>query len=1211
MPEGTPIGPRNMDARAYRQDIKRSFLDPFVGSLAQKLDLVGGIGELSGVIDSNLAIALSAPSVYEDLSGSVGRQGDRLSAYHRQRTRETLGRLLAVDIDPVLNDDAIRRTMAQWQRENIDLISTLPETLSTGLKKRLGETFLEKPFDRQAVRETLAKEYNVTGSRLKLITRDQTSKAVGRLTRARHQQLGIAQYRWRSVGDNAVRDEHRALDGVLLSWDETPPGGEHPGGAIQCFVGESLVLPAGLQASVSYRYVGEVVEIGLASGVKTTVTPNHPILTKAGWKRACDIEKADELFVHRGRGDITASTGEPKTGNRYARAEDLHRLHGGLACEDRPIALGVDLHGAPRRRDEEVEVIATPGVLRDGFDALAREVFANLGLKAAAAAQTALLTLGEAMPLLESTLAATSLGVSGSGQGLPLVGRRPGHSQVHGSRPIPGWQTQVAEAGLDDRATPAELLGDLLDGPIGIPECLNVRQQVGSPLFVPFSATGLAGGGMRNAQVVQAHLNGVVSDTQRLADLGHVAALFRESTDFAQERVAWKRLRHHDAPVYNFETSTGIIIANGIVTHNCRCVAIPVVDGEELRRQKEQAEEQAEAARRAQQVAEEQTSRISAPRAPQPRRLPQTNDIEFLGDVYDLRAVDSYIEEAPLPVWDNYEAGVWGSLDTDEYGTQFDRAQVMELDPVQKMALLDALERRGLLVDQFDSQQIDLDRFLKDPPSGVTPQALEEALTAPPPVTVTREVEPVAAVQPRGSTVDDLMETVPPEAPRKPVPQEMGPEHADELAAMEETTKVLLQEMLQRAGNTPAEIAQAEFDTLASKIDFLENNAFRMTSDEVTRFTRLRGDLASLPRTPTEAADAALTEAYKDARKWRMPKAATRDRLFPDFSQLLVGYGREDFLPKFAEMPYRTKLEVMKRLDEAGYIAVDAAGYPRITDQLNEIEDTRRALVREIAEERTPPPDTSWRPMPEQTEAAAYEWADDVVDEAAAYEWADDVVDETAATYKLTGETMPSNGELAEFSKDAIPLPEWPREIRQEGAVDQWQFTSSEAGVDNMLKQLKPEYQRQFQELMDRVPPTIYGREEWAELATRTGMANQGVDTFGIHLADGHGVHLGPLDPEPHITVPHELGHAIDQEPFANEFVSEMYDLYRKRVDEGNVFAVTPYGAQDPGEFVGETVGYFIGDNAVLKARDPEAYDLVSTHLMQGGEPVVLPGLPE
>lgn len=71
-------------------------------------------------------------------------------------------------------------------------------------------------------------------------------------------------YIWRSQKDGKVRSMHRQLDGRIFRWDETPPGGHHPGEAPNCrCVAESIeVIPplpkkkpqAAINRAVNKRY---------------------------------------------------------------------------------------------------------------------------------------------------------------------------------------------------------------------------------------------------------------------------------------------------------------------------------------------------------------------------------------------------------------------------------------------------------------------------------------------------------------------------------------------------------------------------------------------------------------------------------------------------------------------------------------------------------------------------------------------------------------------------------------------------------------------------------------------------------------------------------------------------------------------------------------------------------------------------------------------
>jgi SPP1 gp7 family putative phage head morphogenesis protein len=68
--------------------------------------------------------------------------------------------------------------------------------------------------------------------RAEFIARDQIGSLNGQVNAARQQALGAKRFFWRTVGDDRVRDEHRALDnGKSYSYDDPPDGlpGEPPG----------------------------------------------------------------------------------------------------------------------------------------------------------------------------------------------------------------------------------------------------------------------------------------------------------------------------------------------------------------------------------------------------------------------------------------------------------------------------------------------------------------------------------------------------------------------------------------------------------------------------------------------------------------------------------------------------------------------------------------------------------------------------------------------------------------------------------------------------------------------------------------------------------------------------------------------------------------------------------------------------------------------
>ena len=182
------VGPRRLDERVYDRNLRRLALTPLMAQLRSGLSEASAASLALEIIDGVFRHWRMGGLVDEE----VAAHSARLSSYHK-RSR------------------------------------TVPERFHGALSQRVSETFAQQPFDQQA----LSKVLNRSGSNLRRLTRDQTSKAVGQLTHARHQQLGIQEYTWRTAQDERVRVTHQALEGSRQKWD-SPPAVGHPGEDIMC-----------------------------------------------------------------------------------------------------------------------------------------------------------------------------------------------------------------------------------------------------------------------------------------------------------------------------------------------------------------------------------------------------------------------------------------------------------------------------------------------------------------------------------------------------------------------------------------------------------------------------------------------------------------------------------------------------------------------------------------------------------------------------------------------------------------------------------------------------------------------------------------------------------------------------------------------------------------------------------------------------------------
>lgn len=137
----------------------------------------------------------------------------------------------AISIDVVGNEPWLSRAVADFTRENVALISSIPEQFFSELEKTLSKEIADgaRWEDLAAAVED---RYSVSESRAELIARDQVSKFNGDLNRTRQQELGIDRFIWRTMGDERVREEHVGYNGNSYTWADAPEGG--PGEPIQC-----------------------------------------------------------------------------------------------------------------------------------------------------------------------------------------------------------------------------------------------------------------------------------------------------------------------------------------------------------------------------------------------------------------------------------------------------------------------------------------------------------------------------------------------------------------------------------------------------------------------------------------------------------------------------------------------------------------------------------------------------------------------------------------------------------------------------------------------------------------------------------------------------------------------------------------------------------------------------------------------------------------
>jgi len=325
-------------------------------------------------------------------------------------------------------------------------------------------------------------------------------------------------YRYIATLDTRTSARCRALDGREFEYGKGPMPPQH----FNCLPGDAIVTPRGRIAAAYRRsYEGFLYVIKTADGHIVRVTPNHPILTSAGWQPAQSINVGDQVFS---RSIVPGKlVHDCQKSNAVATAEDIFsalRESSAVLTVEVPTS-APDFHGdtwsgSPRiNLAKQVAVVLADRKLLLAVNPKLLKTLLNFGLQGSnfAAAGSSHLNLSD-LAVRPSTLSS----ISGSNQNFTLGSGSATHASELLLAPIP----KIAPGFHDDA-----LYGTWRD--------------------------------------VETICN--TTDTNTIVIGGN-----------NQVNVVWIRREPFSGHVYNFETESGTYWADGILTHNCRSTTVPIID---------------------------------------------------------------------------------------------------------------------------------------------------------------------------------------------------------------------------------------------------------------------------------------------------------------------------------------------------------------------------------------------------------------------------------------------------------------------------------------------------------------------------------------------------------------------------------------------------------------------------------------------------------
>lgn len=119
-------------------------------------------------------------------------------------------------------NEGLRPAIDAQINRNATIISTLPSDVAMKVVKDVEKATFEGLRPKAIEKLIVDKTSQHAGASARLIARTEVAKTQTALNRARSENVGAKWYVWRTAEDGAVRDSHRLMNDVLVSWQDAP-----------------------------------------------------------------------------------------------------------------------------------------------------------------------------------------------------------------------------------------------------------------------------------------------------------------------------------------------------------------------------------------------------------------------------------------------------------------------------------------------------------------------------------------------------------------------------------------------------------------------------------------------------------------------------------------------------------------------------------------------------------------------------------------------------------------------------------------------------------------------------------------------------------------------------------------------------------------------------------------------------------------------------
>ena len=324
----------------------------------------------------------------------------------------------------------------------------------------------------------------------------------------------IEEWEWSAVLDPKTCPICRPLDGERSPYPAGFPQGPPPLHP-NCVLGDTQITTGTLIAATRAMYSGNIVTIRTESGRKLSVTAQHPMLTLTGWVRACELSNGLDLLSHRSGAPTPIDL--PDLNDAPATAEQIFeafRSSSSVTTTCVPAA-PMQFHGDGASAQGNVEIVWTDRILKETVNADYIQLLSKF--------QSVVTDSELALPSGLSTTDAFFLGMNAASSGLVCL---------------------------------VEQCLALLRGELGL-----TKQHR------------LAAIALSNPALSQPCYDNVPGATKYLRQVLDACPGFVTTDKIIDIKI---EPAGHPLPVYDFTTLSGMYTAATQLTHNCRCVLIPI-----------------------------------------------------------------------------------------------------------------------------------------------------------------------------------------------------------------------------------------------------------------------------------------------------------------------------------------------------------------------------------------------------------------------------------------------------------------------------------------------------------------------------------------------------------------------------------------------------------------------------------------------------------